>query len=73
MKKFIIAAAITTLFSTMAYANSGLADRINEARSYPNKAIEKTVDSSKSNMQHKQIHMKMSKSEIKRHEHMSKK
>ncbi len=38
MKKVIIATAITALFSTMATANSGLADRINEARSYPNKA-----------------------------------
>lgn len=39
MKKAIIAAAVTALFSTMATANSGLADRINEARSYPNKTI----------------------------------
>jgi len=39
MKKIIIATAITALFSTMATANSGLADRINEARSYPNKTV----------------------------------
>jgi len=40
MKKIIIAAAAATLFSTMATANSGLADRINEARSYPNKTVD---------------------------------
>ncbi|MBL3827331.1 MULTISPECIES: hypothetical protein [Marinobacter] len=40
MKKIIIAAAAATLFSTMATANSGLADRINEARTYPNKTVE---------------------------------
>ncbi|WP_420389493.1 hypothetical protein [Marinobacter sp.] len=39
MKKVIIAAAISALFSTMATANSGLADRINEARTYPNKTV----------------------------------
>lgn len=41
MKKIIIAAAAATLFSTMATANSGLADRINEARTYPNKTVDK--------------------------------
>jgi hypothetical protein len=40
MKKIIIAAAAATLFSTMATANSGLADRINEARTYPNKTVD---------------------------------
>ncbi|MBJ7301455.1 hypothetical protein [Marinobacter salarius] len=40
MKKLIVIAAITVLFSTMASANSGLADRINEARTYPNKMVE---------------------------------
>ena len=40
MKKIIIAAAAATLFSTMATANSGLADRINEARTYPNKTAD---------------------------------
>jgi len=40
MKKIIIAAVAATLFSTMATANSGLADRINEARTYPNKTVE---------------------------------
>ena len=45
MKKIIIAAAAAAaLFSSMATANSGLADRINEARSYPNKTVDtKTV------------------------------
>ena len=44
MKKIIIAAAAATLFSTMATANSGLADRINEARTYPNKTVDtKTI------------------------------
>ncbi|BEH15771.1 hypothetical protein MAALD49_31390 [Marinobacter shengliensis] len=36
MKNLILITAITTLFSTMATAG-GLADRINEERSYPNK------------------------------------
>ena len=36
MKKLILVTAITALFSTMATAG-GLADRINEERSYPNK------------------------------------
>ncbi|MBQ0831853.1 hypothetical protein [Marinobacter sp.] len=67
MKKFIIAAAVTTLFSTMAYANSGLADRINEARSYPNKTVEH-LDSKTLSDHHKQLHMKMSKSELKNHQ-----
>ncbi|WP_417545586.1 hypothetical protein [Marinobacter sp.] len=67
MKKFIIAAAITSLFSTMAYANSGLADRINEARSYPNKTAER-VNSETLSTHHKQMHMKMSKSELMDHQ-----
>lgn len=71
MKKFIIAAAITTLFSTMAYANSGLADRINESRSYPNKTVEH-LDSKNLNAHHKQMHMEMSKSELKDHKNSSK-
>ena len=37
MKKLILAATVTALFSTLATANSGLADRINEERSYPNR------------------------------------
>ncbi|MCL1479350.1 hypothetical protein MIH18_10200 [Marinobacter sp. M3C] len=41
MKKVIIAATLTAVFSTMENAHSGLADRINEERSYPNKTIEK--------------------------------
>jgi len=72
MKKFIIAAAITTLFSTMAYANSGLADRINEARSYPNKTAENVVDARTLKSQHKQRHMKMSKAELQNHQEPSK-
>lgn len=71
MKKFIIAAAITTLFSTMAYANSGLADRINEVRSYPNKTVEH-LDSKNLNDHHKQMHMKMSKSELRDHKNPKK-
>jgi hypothetical protein len=39
MKKIIIATAMTALFSMTANADSGLADRINEARSYPNKTV----------------------------------
>lgn len=62
MKKVIITAAIATLFSTMATANSGLADRINEARSYPDKTV-----SSKSTempcMQDKKAHRDMSESQ----------
>jgi len=46
----------------MENANSVLADRMNEARSYPNKTVEK-VDTRALNIHHKQIHMKMSKSE----------
>ena len=38
MKKIIIATAITAIFSTV--ANASLVDRINEARSYPNKTVE---------------------------------
>ena len=40
MKKVMVIAAIAALFSTMTSANSGLADRINEARTYPNKMVE---------------------------------
>lgn len=41
MKKIIIATSILFL-SAMASANSGQADRLNESRSYPNKAQIKT-------------------------------
>lgn len=64
MKKAIIAAAVTALFSTMATANSGLADRINETRSYPNK----TISAEKSEMtctQNKTNHRNISKSAVK--------
>ncbi len=70
MKKIIIATAITALFSTMATANSGLADRINEARSYPNKTVEK-VDTRVLNIHHKQMHMEMSKAELREHQDSS--
>lgn len=69
MKKVIIAATITSLFSTMAYANSGLADRINEARSYPNKTAESVMDARTMSNYHKQMHMKMSKAELRDHQH----
>jgi len=71
MKKSIIAAAITVLFSTMANANSGLADRINEAQTYPNKTVEK-VDTKALNTHHKQMRMKMSKTELRDHQDPSK-
>ncbi|WP_417531812.1 hypothetical protein [Marinobacter lipolyticus] len=57
MKRVIIVTAITVLFSTMATANSGLADRINEARSYPNKEVSTKMACS----QDKQIHKNISK------------
>jgi len=67
MKNIIIAAAITALFSTMANANSGLADRVNEERSYPNKTADNVIDARMLSNQHKQMHMKMSTSELKNH------
>ncbi|EAZ99686.1 hypothetical protein [Marinobacter sp. ELB17] len=70
MKKIIIATAITALFSMTANANSGLADRINEARSYPNKTVE-TVSPKMLHLQHKRIHMKMDKAEYKNHSNSS--
>lgn len=57
MKREIIATTITVLFSTMATANSGLADRINEERSYPNKEVSTKMIGS----QDKKIHEKVSK------------
>lgn len=67
MKKVIIAAAITTLFSTMATANSGLADRINEARSYPDKTVsEKSTEMHC--MQDKKAHRDMRKYKVSRGE-----
>jgi|GEM_PF-923380 hypothetical protein len=59
MKKLIIAAAITTLFSTMASANSGLADRISDERSSPNREA-KTLNSKALCVEHKKLHEKMS-------------
>lgn len=61
MRKVVIATAITALFSTMATANSGLADRINEARSYPNKTVS-TKSAQMHCMQEKQHHKGMSES-----------
>ena len=58
MKKLIIAVALTTLFSTAVNANSGLADRINEARSFPNKEMN-TPNAKTLCMQHKKLHEKM--------------
>ncbi len=63
MKKVIIAAAITALFSTMATANSGLADRINEARSYPNKTAS-TKSAQMHCMQNRQTDKDISKSQV---------
>lgn len=59
MKKLVIAAALTTLFSTAVNANYGLADRINEARSFPNKEV-KTPNAKTLCIQHKKLHEKMS-------------
>jgi hypothetical protein len=70
MKKIIIATAMTALFSMTANADSGLADRINEARSYPNKTVE-TVSPKMLHMQHEKIHMKMDKAEYKSHSNSS--
>ncbi len=58
MKKLIVAVALTTLFSTAVNANSGLADRINEARSFPDKEIQ-TPNAKTLCMQHKKLHEKM--------------
>lgn len=61
MKKVMVIAAIVALFSTMASANSGLADRINEARTYPNKMVkDKKTETC---MEHMKKHEKM------KHEH----
>ncbi|HEY9120706.1 MAG TPA: hypothetical protein VIN33_13185 [Marinobacter sp.] len=70
MKKAIIAAAVTALLSTMATANSGLADRINEARSYPNKSIS-AERSEMTCVQNKTNHWNISKSEVKYEENES--
>ena len=70
MKKIIIAAAVTGVFSTMANANSGLADRINEERSYPNKTVE-TVSARMLDAQHKQVQMNMNKAGLEHHQESS--
>ena len=62
MKVSIIAVAVAIAFSSAASANSGQADRINEARSYPNKTIE-TQDVRKTCLHltenHEEMHEKM--------------
>lgn len=67
MKNIIVAVAVTAFFSTMAHANSGLADRINEARSFPDKKTESTMDITEMSIHHEKMHMKMSEMELKRH------
>lgn len=67
MKKIIVAVAATAFFSTIANADSGLADRINEARSFPNKTIESSADFRPMSMHRENMHMNMSKTELKRH------
>lgn len=69
MKKLIIVTAITAIFSTMATAG-GLADRINEASSYPNKTIS-TERSEMACAQNKTNHRDVSKSELKYQENKS--
>jgi len=68
MKFTVIAVTAAIAFSSAASANSGQADRINEARSYPNKTIEtqdvrKTCSNQMENHKemHEQMHSKMSK------------
>jgi len=58
MKSIITAIAMTALFSSFAYADSGLADRINEARSYPNKTVE-TTDRQELCLKHQKLHEQM--------------
>lgn len=58
MKSIITAIAMTALFSSFAYADSGLADRINEARSYPKKTVE-TVDRQELRLKHQKLHKQM--------------
>ncbi|EAZ99679.1 hypothetical protein [Marinobacter sp. ELB17] len=64
MKKIIIAVAATVFFSAMASANSGLADRISDARSYPNKTESIKVSESLK-IQHEKIHAQMQKLKVK--------
>ncbi len=59
MKRLFVLAALTTALSTAVSANSGLADRVNEARTLPNKEV-KTSDSQMLCMEHKNLHSKMS-------------
>ena len=57
MKSIITAIAITALFTSSAFAD-GLADRINEARSYPNKTVE-TTDRQQLCLKHQKLHEQM--------------
>tara|TARA_Y100000782_G_C10072423_1_gene218406 strand:+ start:407 stop:646 length:240 start_codon:yes stop_codon:yes gene_type:complete len=57
MKSIITAIAITALFTSSAFAD-GLADRINEARSYPNKTVE-TTDRQELCLKHQKLHEQM--------------
>ncbi|WP_322003008.1 hypothetical protein [Marinobacter alexandrii] len=58
MKSIITAIAITALFTSSAFADSGLADRINEARTYPDKTVE-TVDTQALCLKHQKLHKQM--------------
>jgi hypothetical protein len=63
-KKLMIAAIVAVAFSPM--ANASLVDRINEARSYPNKTVE-TVSHKMLHVQQEKIDMKMHKAKYKNH------
>lgn len=58
MKRLIVITMTLALFSATASANSGLADRINEARSYPNKTDDRDHSMSLAE-QHKRLHRKI--------------
>lgn len=70
MKNIIIAAAAAALFSSMATANSGLADRINEARTFPNKTVD-TKTEMMTCMKDMQAHKDMKGSNVKHRENKS--
>jgi hypothetical protein len=70
MNKLFIVFATTALFSVTANANSGLADRISDARSYPNKTVD--INNSKElQMLHKKIHARMEQAELSNHNEAS--
>jgi len=70
MNKLFIVFAITALFSVTANANSGLADRISDARSYPNKTVN-INDSKVLCMQHKKIHARMKQADLRNRNEVS--